>query len=105
MVVEGMICLYLFIAGNICNCLKLAGILSGRKMDINGKGKMKSVLRHLPANLVRPTLRKKYFPLLNDSFISATENLYSFVFVREPFQRIVSSYNNKMNCKPFSGKL
>ena len=41
MAVEGMKCLYLFIAGNICNCLKLAGILSGRKMDINGKGKMK----------------------------------------------------------------
>ena len=40
MAVEGMKCLYLFIAGNICNCLKLAGILSGRKMDINGKGKI-----------------------------------------------------------------
>ena len=45
----------------------------------------------------RPEIRKRLFPLQHSSFKDAKKDLLSFVFVREPFTRIVSSYHNKMN--------
>ena len=44
----------------------------------------------------RPKMRERIFPLQHVSFIDARKDLLSFVFVREPFQRIVSCYYDKM---------
>lgn len=44
----------------------------------------------------RPQMRRRMFQLLDDSVPQANDRLFSFVFVREPFERIVSSYYNKM---------
>ena len=44
----------------------------------------------------RPKMRERIFPLQHTSFLDARKDLLSFVFVREPFQRIVSCYHNKM---------
>ena len=44
----------------------------------------------------RPQMRERIFPLEHISFIDARKDLLSFVFVREPFQRIVSCYHDKM---------
>ena len=47
-----------------------------------GKGKNRYIIRNV--------YFKKHE---NDSLISASQKLFSFAFVREPFQRFVSSYN------------
>ena len=52
---------------------------------------------HLQPPNYRPYMRKHYFQLRNKSFIDAKHNLLSFVFVRDPFERIVSSYYDKMD--------
>ena len=44
----------------------------------------------------RPKMRERIFPLQHTSFLDARKDLLSFVFVREPFQRIVSCYHDKM---------
>ena len=51
---------------------------------------------NLKNNEVRPAFRKIYFPHENLTYWQAKESLLTFAFVREPFERIVSSYNNKM---------
>ena len=51
----------------------------------------------LDASQYRPELRKKYFRLKQDSFLQAKNGLLSFVFVREPFQRLASAYWDKMD--------
>ena len=45
----------------------------------------------------RPEMRRRIFPLEHNSFKDAKNELLSFVFVREPFERIVSCYHDKMN--------
>ena len=45
----------------------------------------------------RPEIRKRLFNLQQLSFKEAKDDLLSFVFVREPFQRIVSCYYDKMD--------
>ena len=45
----------------------------------------------------RPEIRRRLFNLQQISFKEAKDNLFSFVFVREPFQRIVSCYYDKMD--------
>jgi hypothetical protein len=52
---------------------------------------------NLNATQFRPELRKKFFPLKQDSFLKAKNGLLSFVFVREPFQRLASAYWDKMD--------
>ena len=45
----------------------------------------------------RPIMRQKWFHIENDSSIQeANEKLLSFVFVRDPISRIISSYYDKM---------
>ena len=46
----------------------------------------------------RPEMRKSLFHLQHDvSFLEAQKKLFSFVFVRDPFQRIASAYYDKMS--------
>ena len=45
----------------------------------------------------RPEMRRRNFFLKHNSFKDARRDLTSFVFVREPFTRIVSSYHDKMD--------
>ena len=52
---------------------------------------------HLKLQEVRPYLRQHYFKLRNNTFLEAKQRLLSFVFVREPFERLVSSYYDKMD--------
>ena len=52
---------------------------------------------NLNATQFRPELRKKFFLLKQDSFLKAKNGLLSFVFVREPFQRLASAYWDKMD--------
>lgn len=52
--------------------------------------------KKIPPNKHRPLMREEHFPLKNETFTQAKESLLSFVFVREPFARIVSAYNDKM---------
>ena len=52
---------------------------------------------HLQPPEFRPYMRQHFFPLKNNSFLDAKDDLLSFVFVREPFERLVSSYYDKMD--------
>ena len=52
---------------------------------------------HLQPPEFRPYMRQHLFPLKNNSFLDARDDLLSFVFVREPFERLVSSYYDKMD--------
>ena len=52
---------------------------------------------HLQPPEFRPYMRQHFFPLKNNSFLDARDDLLSFVFVREPFERLVSSYYDKMD--------
>ena len=52
---------------------------------------------HLQPPEFRPYMRQHFFPLRNNSFLDAKDDLLSFVFVREPFERLVSSYYDKMD--------
>ena len=45
---------------------------------------------------VRTELKKRLFPLQSDSMWTANKNLLTFAFVRDPFDRIESCYQNKM---------
>ena len=46
----------------------------------------------------RPEMRRRLFHLQHDvSFLEANKKLFSFVFVRDPFQRIASAYYDKMD--------
>ena len=45
----------------------------------------------------RPEMRRRNFFLQHNSFKDARRHLISFVFVREPFTRIVSCYHDKMD--------
>lgn len=49
-----------------------------------------------PQEELRPETRRRIFYIRNETIHDAIESLFSFVFVREPFSRIVSSYHNKM---------
>ena len=52
---------------------------------------------HLNTSQLQPELRKKFFRLKQDSFLQAKNSLLSFVFVRDPFQRLASTYWDKMD--------
>lgn len=52
--------------------------------------------QHISHDQWRPEMRKNIFYLRNQSFVQARDSLLSFVFVREPFERLVSTYHNKM---------
>ena len=70
-------------------------------MSLNGRNiiKWNKLLKNegLDTHQWRPEIRKRLFPLQHSSFKDAKKDLLSFVFVREPFTRIVSSYHDKMN--------
>ena len=69
--------------------------LKGKNIDEVTK-KLKDQL-HLQPPEFRPYMRQHFFPLKNNSFLDARDDLLSFVFVREPFERLVSSYYDKMD--------
>ena len=45
---------------------------------------------------VRPEIKRRMFKLVDDSIEKANEKLVSFAFVRDPFDRLVSCYYDKM---------
>ena len=45
---------------------------------------------------VRPEIKRRMFKLVDDSIEKANEKLVSFAFVRDPFDRLVSCYHDKM---------
>ena len=45
---------------------------------------------------IRPEIKRRMFQLEDDSIEEANKRLVSFAFVRDPFDRLVSSYYNKM---------
>ena len=46
-----------------------------------------------------PEIRRRMYPLEDCSLKEANEKLVSFAFVRDPFDRLVSCYYNKMFLK------
>ena len=48
---------------------------------------------------IRPEIKRRMFQLEDDSIEEANKKLVSFAFVRDPFDRLVSSYYNKMVMK------
>ncbi len=66
-------------------------------MDIDKYQQKLRKKEHMDPSQFRPTLRERFFPLKNDTFVQAKDSLLSFVFVREPFERLASSYYDKMN--------
>ena len=48
----------------------------------------------------RSNMRRDFFPLHERNFTDAEEKLFSFLFVRDPFQRVVSCYYSKITYGP-----
>ncbi len=44
----------------------------------------------------RPEMRRRMFQLIDENVHMANDRLLAFAFVREPFDRVVSCYHNKM---------
>ena len=45
---------------------------------------------------IRPEIKRRMFQLEDSSIREANQKLISFTFVRDPFDRLVSCYYNKM---------
>ena len=51
----------------------------------------------MPSTEWRPLMRKKWFRIKGSkNIVQANQELLSFVFVRDPISRIISSYYDKM---------
>ena len=53
---------------------------------------------------LRPEIRRRMYPLRDETIQAANDKLLSFAFVRDPFDRLVSCYYNKMVMKNWSEK-
>ena len=45
---------------------------------------------------LRPEIKRRLYQLKDDTIVDANKKLVSFAFVRDPFDRLVSCYYNKM---------